>query len=155
MKMALEYDLSTDADLDDDELREFFAAAIEGEIGAGGTVFRDGMYATVYRVADGEEDETSRLFGFNERVSGTFRFQNLASERDREHNVALMISSALAFSARYASRGVLLHNGDVAILQWSPGEVVFHSGWHDWLDGVEVAALVAGHPVRPLPQPLL
>ncbi|MFF0373000.1 SitI3 family protein [Actinoplanes missouriensis] len=153
--MALEYDLSTDADLRDDELRAFFAAALEGEIGAGGAVFRDGMYATVYRVADGEEDETSRLFGFDERVSGTFRFQNASTEQDRQHNMALMISSALAFSARYASRGVLLHNGDVAVLQWSPGEVVFHSGWHDWLDSAEVAPLVAGHPVRPLPQPLL
>jgi hypothetical protein len=153
--MAIEYSLSTDAHPSDDELHAFFAAVLDGAIGEGGTVFRDGMYVTVYGLADGEDDETSHHFGFDEQVSGTFHFSNLAGPETYRNNIARMVSSMLAFSANYPGNGVLLHNGELAVMQWSPTEVVFNSEWEPWSESAEVKALLTGHTVRSMAQPLL
>ena len=51
--------------------------------------------------------------------------------------------------------GVLLFNGEEAVVQVSDGEVTFAAGWIDWDDMPEVVALRSGHRVSPLAQPLL
>ena len=153
--MAVEYDLSSDADIETGHLLAFFEAAVQGEIRADGTVFRDGMSVTARRVPDEEQDTTSQLFGFAESCRATFRFHNLAPETTREHNKALMVGAVLRFFERFRCRGVLLFNGEVAVVQRLGGEVTVTDEWADWLDGDEVAALVAGPKVERLPQPLL
>ena len=153
--MAIEYDLSSDADIDGADLVAFFETAVEGKTGQDGTVFRDGMSVTARRVPDGDEDSTSQLFGFDERSRATFRFHNLAPEATREHNKAVMVRAVLAFFERFECCGVLLFNGEVAVVQRLSGGTVITDDWREWLDGDEVAALVAAHQVGRLPQPLL
>ncbi|MFC7533856.1 SitI3 family protein [Actinoplanes sp. GCM10030250] len=153
--MALEFDMQSDADISTADFRSFLAAAVEGEHSQDGTIFRPDMYVMAGRVTPDTEDPTTELFGFRERISATYRFANLAEASARDHNIAVMVSSILAFAERYTSRGVLLYNGDIAVIQWAPDEVVFHSEWEDWSELEEVIPLIAGHVMRPLPQPLI
>ena len=153
--MALEFDLQSDADIDSPELRAFLAGAVEGDLGPDGTVFRPGMYVMSRHVAPGDEDSTTRLFGFQHRINATFRFANLAAEAERDHNTAIMIRSVLALAERFGGHGVLLFNGELAVVQWTPEEVVFDSEWEEWSELDEVKPLLAGHALRPLPQPLM
>jgi hypothetical protein len=153
--MAIEYSLASEADVDTQDLQDFMVAAIGGEKGPDGTVFRDGMYVMAHRLAEGEENSAMQLFGIQHRVSATFRLANLADEATRNHNTALMVGAVLAFFHRYAGRGVLLFNGEVAILQRLTGEIVFDREWEDWFENDEVTPLLDGYPIRPLPQPLL
>ncbi|MEU4216894.1 hypothetical protein [Actinoplanes sp. NPDC026623] len=60
----------------------------------------------------------------------------------------------VALSLAYAE-GVLLFNGEEAVLQTSGGEATFAAGWEDWDDMPEVAALKQENKVAPLAQPLL
>jgi hypothetical protein len=155
LAMATEYVFYSDADIKSDELHTFFASALGGEIGAGGTVFREGLYVTAYWEPYDERNPAIRLFGFEPRITATFRFANLADEPTRDHNAALMVASVLAFFERYGGRGVLLFNGDVAVILRLTDDVVFSRHWDEWFEVAEVAPLLAGHRVDTVPQPLL
>jgi hypothetical protein len=153
--VATEYTLQSDADLTIDSLRTFFESAIDGDAGTDGTVFRPALYVMASRVADDERDETTELFGFTDRVFVTFRFANLAEVATRDQNIAVMVSAVLAFHKRFGGRGVLLFNGEVAVIQWEDADLIFSSDWEDWFEVEPVIPLVAGRRVERLPQPLL
>ena len=51
--------------------------------------------------------------------------------------------------------GVLLFNGEEAVVQTVAGETTFATDWEDWDDMPEVAALRRGRRGAPLAQPLL
>jgi hypothetical protein len=155
LAMATEYVFYSDADIKSDELHTFFATAVGGEIDDSGTVFREGMYVTAYWEPYEERNPAIRLFGFEPRITATFRFANLADEPTRDHNAALMVASVLAFFERYGGRGVLLYNGDVAVLLRLIGEVIFSRDWDEWFEVQEVAPLLARHRADTVPQPLL
>ena len=153
--MAVEYDLESDTEADLAEIREFFAAAIEGDAGPDGTVFRNGMYVMTYRLDPEDEESTIEHFGFRHRITATYRFSNLADPAVRDHNTALMVRSVLQFTERFGGHGVLLFNGEEATIQWTPDEVVFGSDWPEWTEVRPVIPLLTGHAIGPLPQPLL
>jgi hypothetical protein len=153
--MAIEYTLQSDADVPTDDMHRFFAAAIEGEPAPDGTVFRPGMYVTAYRAPDDERDGTTHLFGFDHRTTATFRFSNLADSATDDQNTAVMVSAVLSFHSHFKGCGVLLFNGDVAVIQWSPDGVFFDSEWEDWSLVEPVLPLISGHQVQRLAQPLL
>ena len=153
--MATEYTLSSEAEVDTGELQDFMVAAIGGDKGPDGTVFRDGMYVTAYRVPDGEGNPAMQLFGFQHRVTATFRLSNLSNEATKNHNAALMVGAVLAFFDRYAGRGVLLFNGEVVIIERLTDEIIFDEEWDDWFENDEVTPLLRGFAVRPLAQRLL
>jgi hypothetical protein len=92
------------------------------------------------------------LFGFQHRITATFHFSDLADDATDERNTALMVRSVIDLVRRYACCGVLLFNGELAIAQWTPGEIVFDADWEPWL---RMDSLLAGHARRRLPQPLL
>ncbi|MEU4692465.1 SitI3 family protein [Actinoplanes sp. NPDC023714] len=154
--MATEYSLSSDADLATGELLAFFAAAIGGRVDDDGeAVIGDGMTIWADLADEDDADVMKRLFGFEERIAATFRFHNLAGPETIEHSTALMVATVLALTERYTGNGVLLYNSEVAVIRWSPDEVVFHEAWDAWTRYAEVTPLLVGHPVRSLPQPLL
>ncbi|WP_433301480.1 SitI3 family protein [Actinoplanes sp. CA-030573] len=151
--MALEYTFYSAADLTAEELRSHLAAAVGGSIAWDGTVERAGLSVAAWRVAPGEEATAPALFGFPHRVTAIFRFANL--ERELEpHNTALMVGSVLALQQRTGADGVLLFNGEEAVLLCRAGEAIFGAEW-EWEDFPEAAALREGHRVEVLPQPLL
>jgi hypothetical protein len=153
--MAIEYTLQSDADLTSGELHSFFASAVGGDTGIDGTVFRPGMYVVAFRPPDDERDETTRLFGFEHRITVTFRYANLAGSTTDDQNTAAMVSAVLGFHGHFNDHGVLLFNGDVAVIQWSPDGIVFDSEWEDWFEVEPVIPLVTGHRIQRLAQPLL
>ncbi|MEU8815379.1 SitI3 family protein [Actinoplanes sp. NPDC048796] len=153
--MALEYDWSGDARIDTPTLRSFLATALAGELHADGTLFRDGMYVTARAVSGDNVNPAIALFGWKERFSATFRFANQATEETTEHNHALMAHALIAFAQRHGGNGVLLYNGDEAVLQYGEGGIVFSSDWDDWAENSETAPLLAQFPMAVLPQPLL
>jgi hypothetical protein len=155
LAMATEYVFYSDADIKSEELHAFFSTAVGGEIGDGGTVFGEGMYVTAYWEPYDERNPAIRLFGFEPRITATFRFANLADEPTRDHNAALMVASVLAFFDRYGGHGVLLYNGDVAVILRLTHDVVFSRDWEEWFEVPEVASLLTGHRVDTVPQPLL
>lgn len=114
-------------------------------------MFRDGLWVTAHRVEPGEEATAPDLFGFPHRVTARFRFSSTQPELE-EHNTALMVGAVLSLGL---ADGVLLFNGEEAVVQTSGGEVTFAAGWEDWDDMPEVVALIREHRVRPLAQPLL
>jgi hypothetical protein len=152
--MATEYLLYSETTVSNEELQMFFAGSLGGDIGHDGTVFREGIYVTVYRIPEDERDSTISQFGFEHLTTATFHFSNLADERTEAHNTALMVSAVLAFFERYG-RGVLLFNGEEVVIQYLTDEVVFSQGWDEWFENQEVAPLLAGHRVETVPQPLL
>jgi hypothetical protein len=148
--MAIEYTYYGAADLDTDGLRSLVASALGARLSPDGSMFRDGLWVNAYRVEPAETATAPRLFGFEHRVTVTFRFSSVHPELE-QHNTALMVGVVLALSG---ADGVLLFNGEEAVVQTSGGVVTFAAGWEDW-DEPEVAALMSDHRVAPLAQPLL
>jgi hypothetical protein len=148
--MAIEYTYYSAADLDTDGLRSLVAAVLGAAVSPDGSMFRDGLWVNAYRVEPVDVATAPGLFGFQHRVTITFRFSS--TRRDLEqHNTALMVGVVLGLAR---ADGVLLFNGEEAVIQTSSGQVTFAAGWEDW-DEPEVAALVRDHKVAPLAQPLL
>lgn len=148
--MAIEYVLYGDTDVTADELTELLAEAIAADRVDGTTAFRDGMYVSSGQVADEERNDAVRAYGFEHRVTATFRL----ADPPAPHNTALVVAAVLAWSDRYGDCGVLLFNGYRAVLQLLPDGVVFDSEWAEFTGNDEVVALRANNPARPLPQPL-
>jgi hypothetical protein len=144
-----------EADVSTDDLLRLIVAVVGGSPRGRDTVFVPGMNVTAHRVDEGEEDSTGQHFGFLERITATFNFENLSSEEVSEHNTALMVAAVLAIFDRYPGRGVLLFNGERAVLGRLSDEVVFDSDWDDWLEMGEVLPLVAANETRKLLQPLM
>ncbi len=155
MRVALEYDWSGDAEVDTAALRTFIATATGGQQAPDGTVFLDGMYVTASADSEDDVNEAMRLFGFEDRFWATFRFANLADEATSDHNTALMVHVLIAFAQTHGGSGVLLHNGERAVLQYGKDGIVFDAEWEDWTENAEVAPLLTQFASRTLPQPLL
>jgi hypothetical protein len=155
MRVALEYDWSGDTEVDTAALRAFIATATGGQQAPDGTVFLDGMYVMASADSGDEANEAMRLFGFEDRFWATFRFANLADEATSDHNTALMVHVLIAFAQSRDGTGVLLHNGERAVLQYGKDGVVFDADWEDWTENGEVAPLLTQFASRTLPQPLL
>jgi hypothetical protein len=73
----------------------------------------------------------------------------------RDRNAARMVEAVLSFFGQFGRRGVLLFNGEVAVIQSLDDGLVVSDEWEEWLDGEETAGLLAGRPVRSIPQPYL
>jgi hypothetical protein len=153
--MALEYALNGEADLTTAQMLTFIAEATGGTI-HGDHVSRDGLDVTAYREDPGDEGPAGDLLGFTHRVTAIFRFSNQATQQERDHNVVTMIRAVLAFFDQYPGGGALLFNDARVIVLRVDGNPVFDADWDKWTaDLPELRNLVAAHPVRPLPQPLL
>jgi hypothetical protein len=151
--MAIEYTYYGASDLSTDSLRSRLSDALDAALASDGSVVRDGLSATAYRIDAGEEATAPALFGFAHRVTVRFRFS--ATRPDLEgHNTALMVGAVLGL-AEHGADGVLLFNGEEAVMQASDGEVTFAADWVDWDDMPEVVALRTGHRAGRLTQPLL
>jgi hypothetical protein len=153
--VSLFYTFYGEADVTTDEIRSVMAAAVGGTVGADGTIFRDGMNVTAFRVEPEDAHSTTGHFGFQHRVTAVFNFSNRASAETGDHNVALMVEAVLAFFDVYPGRGVLLFNGEEVVLQRLGDGVEFNSEWEDWSEVNEVAPLVARHSLHKLAQPLM
>ena len=153
--MALEFDWSGDAVLDTETLRAFIATATGGEPRPDGTVFLNGMYVMARAVSGDDVNPAIALFGFEERFTATFRFANRASAAATERNIAVMAHVVIAFAQSHGGSGVLLFNGEEAVLQYGADGIVFASQWHDWSENGRVAPLLDQFANRVLPQPLL
>jgi hypothetical protein len=153
--MAVEFTWYGDADVDTLALRDFLAATVGGEQQPDGTVSRDGLSVSARRVTGDEANPDTALFGFDQRFRATFRFANLADAATTEHNTALMAHTLIAFAQRYGGSGVLLFNGEEAVLQYDADGIVFASDWEDWTENSETAPLLTQFASRVLLQPLL
>ena len=153
--MSLFFTFYGEADVPTDDLLQLIVAAVGGSRGDHDTVFVPGMNVTAHRVDEDEDDSTGRYFGFRERITATFTFDNLSSEAATEHNTALMAVAVLAIFDRCPGRGVLLFNGERAVLGRLSDVVVFDSDWDDWAEMSEVLPLVAANELGKLPQPLI
>lgn len=148
--MAIEYTYYGAADLHTDSLRSTVAATLGATLSPDGSMTRDGLWVVAYRVENDDVARAAALFGFAHRVTVDFRLSS--TRRDLEpQNTALMVGVVLSLSG---SDGVLLFNGEEAVMQTTAGEVTFAAGWADWDDMPEVAALRRDHKIAPLPQPL-
>jgi hypothetical protein len=155
MRMALEYDWSGNAEVNTAALRSFIATATGGRSSPDGTIFLDGMYVTARAVSGDDANPAIELFGFQERFTATFRFANTADRAMADHNIALMVHVLIAFAQRHGGSGVLLHNGEEAVLQYDGTGIVFAEDWDDWTENGEVAPMLTQFASRVLPQPLL
>jgi hypothetical protein len=153
--MAVEFTWYGDTDVDTATLRGFVVNTVGGVQQSDGTVLRDGLFVSARRVVGDEVNPDTALFGFDQRFRATFRFANLADAATTEHNTALMVHTLIAFAQRYGGSGVLLYNGEEAVLQYGPDGIVFASDWEDWTENGEVAPLLDQFASRTLPQPLL
>ena len=153
--MALEYDWSGDTDLDTTALRAFIAAETVGTQSSDGTVFLNGMYIAANAVSGDDVNPAIKLFGFDERFTATFRLANSADEATADHNTALMVHVLIRFAQQHGGSGILLHNGDEAIMQYGDTGIAFDEGWEDWTENSEVAPMLTQFAIRVLPQPLL
>jgi len=99
------------------------------------------------------EARAASLFGFSHRITANFRFHNLRRELE-DHNTAVMIGCVLGILQRTGADGVLLFNGEEAVLRCAGGDAIFSDDW-DWEGSPEAAALRSGHRVARLAQPLL
>jgi hypothetical protein len=150
----MEYRFEGSADVSTEEMRSFMAAVTGGFI-ADNYVRRDFLDITPWRVEPGDEASAAAVFGFTDRVTIMFRISNRANFDQRDEAVVLMVRTVLQFFDRYPSEGVLLFNGEQVVLQRLDGGAVVDSKWEELADIRELAALVAGLEVAPLPQPLL
>ncbi|MFI5897868.1 SitI3 family protein [Actinoplanes sp. NPDC051513] len=149
--MAIEYTYYGAADLSTEAVRSQVAAAIGGLVTEDGTVVRDGLQVAAYRVDPGEEAVAPQLFGFPHRITVRFRFSSRHPELE-EHNTALMAGVVIGLAG---ADGVLLFNGEEAVMRTVAGTVTFGADWADWAENRETAALLTQFPSQVLPQPLL
>ncbi|MFC7277082.1 SitI3 family protein [Paractinoplanes rhizophilus] len=149
--MAIEYTYYSAADLTTEALRSQVAAVLGGTVTEDGTVVRDGLQTTAYHADPGDEAVAPGLFGFRHRITVRFRFSAVHREFE-EHNTALMASVVIGLAG---ADGVLLFNGEEAVIQVTGGAVIFNAEWDDWAENPETAPLLTQFPSRVLPQPLL
>lgn len=154
MRVALEYDWSGDTEVGTAELRAFIATATGGRQAPDGAVLLEGMSVTARDSRD-DPNEAMKLFGFEDRFWATFRFANRADQATSDHNTALMAHVLIAFAQTRGGNGVLLHNGERAVLQYGADGIIFDADWEDWTENGEVAPLLTQFTSRKLPQPLL
>jgi hypothetical protein len=152
--VSLFYTFYGAADASSDAIRAVMASAVGGTVGDDGSIVRDGMHVTAYRVEPAEAHATTGHFGFEHRVTAIFTFANLASADVADHNTALMAEAVVAFLEAFPGRGVLLFNGEEVILQRLDDGIEFGADWEDWAELPGVRPLVARHAVRALAQPL-
>jgi hypothetical protein len=152
--MATEYTWHGDVDVDTPSLRAFIAAATAGEQHEDGTVFLHGMYVMASHVQPEDANPAMSLFGFEDRFRATFRLSPPVDEQTTWHVEALMAHTVIAFAAKAGGNGVLLFNGEQAVIQYVGGVVVFDADW-EWDENPETAPLLSQFPSRILPQPLL
>ncbi|BFU46752.1 SitI3 family protein [Krasilnikovia sp. MM14-A1004] len=153
--MSLFYTFYGEADVSSEDLRSRMASVLGGSIGADGTIFRDGMNVAANRVEPQEAHATTGYFGFQDKITAIFHFSNRASAETTDHNTVLMAEAVLATLDAFPGRGVLLFNGEQAILQRLGDGIEFDAEWEDWTDIDEARPMVARHVVRRLAQPLL
>jgi len=153
--MADEYTWNGDADLDTGSLRDFIATVSGGTQHPDSTIFMPGMYVTARHVTGDEINPAVRLFGFDHRFTATFRLSSRVDEATLRHAEAVMVHTVIAFSSRYGGRGVLLFNGETAVLGYSDGDVVLAADWEEWSENSEIAPLLTQFTSQVLPQPLL
>lgn len=153
--MADEYTWHGDADVDSPSLRQFIADTTGGEQHQDGTIFLPGMYVTARHVVGDDINPAVGLFGFDDHFRATFRYSSRADQATTAHAVALMVHAVIAFWSRYGGHGVLLFNGEMAVLQYGEGDMVLAADWDDWSENSEVAPLLTQFSSRVLPQPLL
>jgi hypothetical protein len=150
--MAIEYTYYSAVEQDSASLRARVGSTLDARLSPDdGSVVREGLWAVAYRVEPGDEATAPGRFGFPHRATVSFRLSSTHRELE-EHNTALMVGTVLSLAA---GDGVLLFNGEEAVIRISGGEVTFAAGWEDWDDMPEVVALRREHPVAPLAQPLL
>lgn len=153
--MALEYAFNGEADLTTDQMLAFIADATGGTI-HDDYVHRDGLDITAYREDDGDEGPAGDLLGFPHRITAIFRFANLATPTQRDHNVVTMIRAVLAFLDHHPGGGALLYNDARVILLRTGDNLAFDTEWATWTtDTPELRTVVAAYPTKSLPQPLL
>jgi hypothetical protein len=153
--MADEYTWYGDAALDARGLRDFIATSTGGVQHRDGTIFLPGMYVTARPAAGDEVNPAVRLFGFDHRFTATFRVSSRVDEATARHAEALMVHTLIAFSTRYGGHGVLLFNGETAVLQYADHGVVLAADWEGWSENGEIAPLLTQFASQVLPQPLL
>ncbi|WP_067497488.1 SitI3 family protein [Actinoplanes sp. TFC3] len=153
--MAEEYDWRGDTAVDVSDLRRFIAAATGGELRDDDTIFLPGMYVTSRQPAGDEVNPAMRLFGFDDRFSATFRFSSRVDQKTSAHAASLMVHAVIAFALQREGRGVLLFNGETAVLQYDGSDVVLDAEWEDWSENSEIAPLLTQFATQVLPQPLL
>jgi len=154
--VSLFYAFYGEVDAPSAEVQRLIAATVGAEHVSADTIFCEGMNVTVHHVEGNDvENSTGRYFGFAERTSATFTFDNLASSDQRERNVVRMVASVSVIFDAWPGRGVLLHNGERVVLQRLADGVEFDSEWDDWIEIEGVAPYLSAHAARRLMQPLL
>jgi hypothetical protein len=151
--MALEFIWYGDTEISNDALRGFLANATGGTLQPDGDVATEDFSAFGRRTTGDDVNPSVILFGFDQRFRVTFRFANLAAPATTDRNLAVMASTVISFAQQHQGNGVLLFNGDEAVLMYGPGGIEFGSEWDDWTDNAETAPLLSQFPSRPLPQP--
>jgi hypothetical protein len=154
--MSLFFTFYGEADVSSAGLQKVVVAVVGGAVRSQNTIFSPGMNVTVHHVGDGaDEDSTGRYFGFVERITATFNFDNSAPADLTERNTVLMVATVMAIFDSHPGRGVLLFNGDRVVLERLDEGITFDGDWEDSSEITDVASLAAGHVVRRVDQPLL
>ncbi|GIM89743.1 SitI3 family protein [Paractinoplanes toevensis] len=153
--MAYEYTWYGDSELDTPGLTAFIAATTGGEERPDGTIFLAGMYVTARSVTGEDVNPAVSLFGFEHRFTATFRISSRVDDVTEEHATALMVHTVIAFASRFGGHGVLLFNGETAVLLHAGDHVVLDAEWEDWTENSEIAPLLDQFDSEVLPQPLL
>jgi len=153
--MATEYKLYSAAELSTDEIVTYLTNALDASGTPGGYLERDGLQVTAYAVPATEAVTAASVFGFNHRVTATFRFDGLSAEAVRTANTVLMVRAVLALFGEYRADGVLLFNGEEVVVQRLNGEVSLNGDWEDFAEIEDLKRIATMYPLRTVPQPLL
>ncbi|WP_328459371.1 SitI3 family protein [Actinoplanes sp. NBC_00393] len=147
--MAIEYTYYGAAALGTEALQNLLFTAIGGQPAAHGWLVHDGLTIAPFHVDPGEEAIAAKRLGFAHRVTVCFRFPS-AHMGLQAPNIALMVRAVLSIFEQTGADGVLLFNGEEAVLRCVDGEVLASADWQAWEGFAEVTELMADVRTAPL-----
>lgn len=148
--MANEYWLYSEAEVTREQVLALLADLFDAEYTDFGLGRGESLAVTAWPVDSEERIEVAQDAGVAEpKVGALFRLRSVDTIETADRETREILDAVLALIRAYSADAVLQFDIET-VLRHTEGQVVLNSDWPGWTEIPALAAIVAGHPARPL-----
>jgi len=152
--VANEYWLYSEAEVTREQVLAQLADLFDAEHTDFGLGRGESLAVTAWPVDSAERIEVARDAGVAEpKVGALFRLRSVDTIETADRETREILDAVLALFRAYPADAVLQLDTET-VLRRADGQVVLNSDWPGWAEIPTLAAIVAGHPARPLDRPV-
>ena len=148
--MANEYWLYSEAEVTREQVLAQLADLLHAEHTDFGLGRGESLAVTAWSVDSAQRIEAARDAGVADpKVGALFRLRSVDTVETADRETREILEAVLALLRAYPADAVLQLDTE-SVLRRADGQVVLNSEWPGWAEIPALAAIVAGHPARPL-----